>query len=491
MDSAFIIEIVIHSRPFQAFADEQIFSEGDVCNEIVFLKTGLVRIIASTGDIDVVIGCVTMGNFFGDAEFFKNTTAIATYRTVSHCHLLNVPHSIMSRAMGLSARNGKQINRLMAARYASLISVLKTRGKKKERPMLGTKQKNQFLSGGNSEQEANNRSFYGMMRQSSMMFRSNSVNMNDGQTQWQTHTLATMMSRNVWVDGEVQDSTKSMAVLDISGKSASKDSIRILMKNDEGLPHAVEQKANYLTERRLLNPLGQEKIAWDFFVGLLIIYSVLVVPIEIAYNAPAFAASDTFNLVINGFFFVDIIASFITAIHVTEFDALEAEYHVIAMDYLKGWFIIDIISTVPFDTIITAASSSSTNLSFTKLVKIIRLLRLLKLFRALKLGSYVEKIEDTLGISPAFFRLITLLVQVFFVAHWACCLWWGISSLLSSDPWYNNYGPDGFFPLKLSGESVGARYLVSLYYTFTTMTTVGYGDSKLTINIILFDLIIS
>lgn len=478
MDSAFIIEVVIHSRPFQAFSDEDIFAEGDVCNEIVFLKTGLVRIIASTGDTEVVIGCVTMGNFFGDAEFFKNTTAIATYRSMNHCQLLNVPHTVMSRAMGLSARNGKRINRLMAVRYASLVSVLKTRGKKKERPVLGTKQKSRFLRGdGNDEQQANGRSFFGMMRQSSMMFRSNS--MNDGQTSWQTHSLATTMSRNVWMDGEVQDSTKSMAFLDISGESAGKDTVRVLLKNGEGLPYVAEKKFSYLKQNRVFSPLGQRKIVWDFFIGLLIIYSVLVVPVEIAYNGSAFSASSTFNLVIDGFFFVDIIASFFTAILVTDYDALEVNHRAIAVEYLKSWFTIDIVSTIPFDTIVATASSSSTNLSFTKLVKILRLLRLLKLFRVLKLGAYVERIEDASGISPAFFQLITLLVQMFFVAHWACCLWWGIPSLLSRDPWYTNYGPNGFFVLKLEGEKISAEYLVSLYFTITTMTTVGYGDSKL------------
>ncbi len=39
-DAAFVVDLVIHARPFQAMKDEIIFCEGDVCNDIVLISRG-------------------------------------------------------------------------------------------------------------------------------------------------------------------------------------------------------------------------------------------------------------------------------------------------------------------------------------------------------------------------------------------------------------------------------------------------------------------
>ncbi len=39
-DAAFVVDLVIHARPFQAVKDEIIFAEGDVCNDIVLISRG-------------------------------------------------------------------------------------------------------------------------------------------------------------------------------------------------------------------------------------------------------------------------------------------------------------------------------------------------------------------------------------------------------------------------------------------------------------------
>ena len=55
----------------------------------------------------------------------------------------------------------------------------------------------------------------------------------------------------------------------------------------------------------------------------------------------------------------------------------------IAIRYLKGWFVIDLISCIPFDIIIEGQSSFNTiaRISRTsRLYKMIRLLRLLKIY---------------------------------------------------------------------------------------------------------------
>jgi hypothetical protein len=100
----------------------------------------------------------------------------------------------------------------------------------------------------------------------------------------------------------------------------------------------------------------------------------------------------------------------------------------------------------------------------------------MKLLRVLKLNTYLAKIESVSGIPPALFDLLILIIQVFVIGHLVACVWWGLSSAISipGSSWFENTDITFGYPLKES--SSGVQYLWSLYWTFATITTVGYGD---------------
>ena len=85
-------------------------------------------------------------------------------------------------------------------------------------------------------------------------------------------------------------------------------------------------------------------------------------------------------------FVIDLLLNFITAsfndtVHGTELDFNPLH---IARDYLKSWFVIDLISSVPFDLFVVA----TTSVRAISIVKCVRLLRLNRLFKKLdELGS--------------------------------------------------------------------------------------------------------
>ena len=55
-----------------------------------------------------------------------------------------------------------------------------------------------------------------------------------------------------------------------------------------------------------------------------------------------------FNAIVDILFFIDMIVIFNTAITTDEFETIE-DHKSIAVYYLSGWFLIDLVSILPFD----------------------------------------------------------------------------------------------------------------------------------------------
>ena len=245
-----------------------------------------------------------------------------------------------------------------------------------------------------------------------------------------------------------------------------------------------EATLDYFWSKRLIHPMGFRKTLWDGFIGILIIYSVMLIPIQIGFTVQYTLNSPSGWLValdstIDVLFFLDIILSFHTSYYSDDDDAYVLIPQMVRQHYLRTWFTIDFFSTVPFDQIVQTILDevNVSSLSSLRLVKIVRLARLLKLARVMKLGKYLARLENTAGISPAAFDLLKLLFEVIFICHIFCCCWYLICEGMTSNSWIDQ--SDKIYSLSdtsLRYSDLVTKYFTSLYYVFTTLTTVGYGD---------------
>ena len=188
----------------------------------------------------------------------------------------------------------------------------------------------------------------------------------------------------------------------------------------------------------VINPQSNPKLAWDFFVALLIFYSVLMIPYAISFGTGDSESIKILDWIVDTCFAIDMVLNFFTGYRINTDNYVDAKGS-IAIHYLKTWFTIDLFSTLPIDTIasgiLTLDSSNSkssqdikSQLRTFKLIRGLRLLRLLKLARLFKLKKLASVLQESELFHPAILKVMSLLFKIVFVAHFLACFWYLVGS---------------------------------------------------------------
>jgi len=105
-----------------------------------------------------------------------------------------------------------------------------------------------------------------------------------------------------------------------------------------------------------------------------------------------------------------------------------------------------------------------------KMYKLVKLTRLLRIFKMIKEKSkFAKYMEQFLNIGVGMQRLLGFFFSFFILIHIVACLW--IMTAQFVDNATGTWMEGDIFLMKQ-----GEKYLTSVYFTVTTITTVGYGD---------------
>ena len=228
----------------------------------------------------------------------------------------------------------------------------------------------------------------------------------------------------------------------------------------------------------LVHPLSTFMRRWDMLTMWLLLYTAIWTPFEVAFvEEKRLSAMYFVNMVINLAFFTDMIINFNLMYFDEKLLTMISDRKLIAKRYLRGFFIIDFISILPYDDI-TLATGSKANL---KILRIVRIVRLAKLLRILRSSRIFARFENSMTINYGALKLVKFVVGTLFIAHWMACLWHLVKVVEQSRcNWVTDYyfGECLYNDADDNDEHVTARslYFTALYLATMTISTVGYGD---------------
>lgn len=300
------------------------------------------------------------------------------------------------------------------------------------------------------------------------------------------------MSQNINLYGIVNENDNDMDYIKIFKKMKTQRNLfsleenPVLNKNEDVLENKV--KNNYKCDckstflERIFDFLLFEEthifiVIWNSILSFMLIYVVIITPYYISFISNDSILLSRLEEIINIIFIIDILMTFNISYKVD--GKFEKNRWNIFINYLKGWLFIDVVTCIPFEYFFDNSINTSTNgiksnkilrvLKITKIYRILRFLKMLRFSRLFKKLKFLSSFQDFLNINYGISKMIGFLFIFVITLHIYACLFYYVAILYNEN---NNW----IVKKNLLDDSNFRKYLHSIYFTVTTIFTVGFGD---------------
>jgi len=276
--------------------------------------------------------------------------------------------------------------------------------------------------------------------------------------------------------------TLRVAVRSVVGLKRVEDDLRVFgAKHEDGETQDPDDPRYRCETRRphrwyILMPNNRFRRMWEVLIILLLLYVVVAVPFRVCFDTEASGGALLLDWVVDALFILDVFINFFCAYQGANGEYV-TDHKMIIMHYARTWMLLDIVASIPFYQFLDADSDAQLNrlgkiARLPKLVRLIRMLRLLKLLRVMKLVRLFNAWEQYNWLDVGIARMFKVVFGIFMVTHLIGCFWyfvaWGGQDNLDPDSWVYRHG--------IQDAPAGTKYLAAVYWSFSTLTTVGFGD---------------
>ncbi|XP_062407022.1 potassium/sodium hyperpolarization-activated cyclic nucleotide-gated channel 2 [Sardina pilchardus] len=229
----------------------------------------------------------------------------------------------------------------------------------------------------------------------------------------------------------------------------------------------------------IIHPYSDFRFYWDFTMLLFMVGNLIIIPVGITF----FKDETTtpwiiFNVVSDTFFLMDLVLNFRTGIIMEDNSDIILDPKTIKMRYLKTWFIVDFVSSIPVDYIFLIVEKGIDSevyktaralriVRFTKILSLLRLLRLSRLIRYIH--QWEEIFHMTYDLASAVMRIFNLIAMMLLLCHWDGCLQFLVPMLqdFPSDCWVSLN--------KMVNDTWSELYSFAVFKAMSHMLCIGYG----------------
>jgi hypothetical protein len=225
----------------------------------------------------------------------------------------------------------------------------------------------------------------------------------------------------------------------------------------------------------VFNPDGNLMMSWNILVMLLMFYTAIIMPYRVSFIEEDDPDWVVLENLLDMIFFCDVLVTLNLGYYDKDNIYINSRKKIF-ITYLKSWLIIDLIASFPQNLVFgTQNSSFAKSTDILRLARLSRLYRLIRIIRFLKIAKFfrkvalVQRIQDFLRINYGISRLISFLFTTLIISHLVGCLWYILPRIYDEQiNWVTQSGLQDEEPFRL--------YLFSIYWSFATIFTVGFGD---------------
>ena len=331
----------------------------------------------------------------------------------------------------------------------------------------------------------------------------------------QIFNMTRISNKNILQINEItQDLKKSLILTPANGKRSSKNLKKTYILEEDELFDEIENNINSESEnddekvdiekyrdlqrkglvydsldecddedisRLFIHPDSLVLFYLDVLVAICVFYDLIFIPLYLGNNdiycrqGSFFTFSNLFEIVINIIYIFDFFIYFFVGYY-DEDDHIKTNLTSMFCNYFKNWFLVNLMSAIPFKTIFTIYDKSCEDIGFLSSYKyssqfyyLFVCMRLIKTSRLFTnkffyfLNEKLDKFEfynNYLGFFEGFAIFILTI-------HVVSCLFIFIGK--------NDY-PNWIVTFKFTQRTFSQLYFLGIYYIITTVTTVGYGD---------------